>query len=68
MLDEFVGELRATEAQGAPEAMIAPFIRAASEGLSMPMTIMWALEVLHGDEEWTHCQELVVHVRSPLPF
>jgi splicing suppressor protein 51 len=42
------------------------WIRAASDGLSMPMTILWGLENLNTDDEWTRKHTLVVHVRVNL--
>ena len=49
--------------QRIPESVLVPWMRAASDGLSMPMTILWALEKLHGaDESWTRKGVLTVHV------
>ncbi|KAG6852908.1 hypothetical protein C0991_008251 [Blastosporella zonata] len=39
-----------------------PFVRAASVGLSMPMTILWALEHLNTDDAWTRKDTLTIHV------
>jgi len=36
--------------------------RAATEGLSMPMTILWALENLKADDSWTKKEVLNIHV------
>ncbi|KAG6906835.1 hypothetical protein DXG01_011768 [Tephrocybe rancida] len=45
-----------------PDEAASPFVRAASVGLSMPMTILWALEHLNTDNEWTRKETLVIHV------
>lgn len=64
----FAKELGMSEAT---ERSVGVWVRAASEGLSVPMTIMWGLELLHqGDESWTRKKELEIHVRmltSPQP-
>ncbi|THU87999.1 hypothetical protein K435DRAFT_803848 [Dendrothele bispora CBS 962.96] len=40
-----------------------PSLRAASKGLSMPMTILYALQNLNGeDESWTKKDTIVVHI------
>ena len=39
--------------------------RAATEGLAMPMTILWALENLNADDSWTKKETLNIHVRLP---
>jgi len=39
--------------------------RAATEGLAMPMTILWALENLNSDDSWTKKETLNIHVRFP---
>ncbi|KAF8884510.1 hypothetical protein BD779DRAFT_778712 [Infundibulicybe gibba] len=40
-----------------------PWIRGASVALSMPMSILWALEILNGaDEGWTRKSSLTIHV------
>ncbi|KAH9476758.1 hypothetical protein JR316_0010673 [Psilocybe cubensis] len=36
--------------------------RAATDGLSMPMTILWALENLNNDDSWTKKDTLNIHV------
>lgn len=41
---------------------VGPYIRAVSNALSMPMTILWALENLHSDDTWTHKKKLTIHV------
>lgn len=47
-----------------PNTSIAPFLRAASDSLSMPMTILCSLELLNGDDRsWTEKESLVIHVR-----
>ncbi|KAJ2927006.1 hypothetical protein H1R20_g10098, partial [Candolleomyces eurysporus] len=40
-----------------------PFLRSASDGLALPMTILYALEVLNG--EWKPKDTLVIHVLGP---
>ncbi|KAK7455903.1 hypothetical protein VKT23_010942 [Stygiomarasmius scandens] len=43
--------------------VIIPFLRAASIGLSMPMTILYALQKLNGeDESWTKKDTLIIHI------
>lgn len=42
---------------------LGPFIRAASDGLSMPMTILHALESLQKSDQWTRQGTLNIHVR-----
>ena len=46
-----------------PVASVGPWIRSASDALSLPMTILWALENLKEDDAWTRKETLVVHVR-----
>ncbi|KAG6897625.1 hypothetical protein C0992_012854 [Termitomyces sp. T32_za158] len=41
------------EAFGLPVAVVGPFVRGASIALSMPMTILHALEHLNCDDQWT---------------
>ncbi|THV02686.1 hypothetical protein K435DRAFT_716600 [Dendrothele bispora CBS 962.96] len=49
--------------QGARIPVVMPFLRAASKGLSMPMTILYALQNLNGsDESWTKKDTLVIHI------
>ena len=45
------------------DANVGPYVRAASDGLSMPMTILWALENLNEDQTWTQRKILNIHVR-----
>lgn len=45
-----------------PSNAVAPLVRAASEGLSMPMTILWALEHLNTDDSWTRKNTLIIHL------
>ncbi|KAG6826085.1 hypothetical protein H0H92_001167 [Tricholoma furcatifolium] len=47
---------------GIPAAAVTPFVRASSVGLSMPMTILWALEHLNQDDAWTRKKELSIHM------
>lgn len=46
-----------------PVTSVGPWIRGASEALSLPMTILWALENLNEGDAWTCQDTLVVHVR-----
>ncbi|KAJ7037209.1 hypothetical protein C8F04DRAFT_1232669 [Mycena alexandri] len=41
---------------------LAPWIRAASDDLTMPMTILYGLEKLNDDDGWTRKQTLAIHV------
>lgn len=50
-----------------PFRPITPWIRAASDALTMAMTILYGLEKLNGDDAWTRKHTLTVHV-SPLCF
>ncbi|KAG6884773.1 hypothetical protein C0993_008376 [Termitomyces sp. T159_Od127] len=50
------------EAFGLPAAMVGPFVRGASVALSMPMTIIYALERLNSDDQWTRKKTLNIHV------
>ncbi|KAG6918728.1 hypothetical protein DXG01_012213 [Tephrocybe rancida] len=47
---------------GIPAELADPFVRAASVGLSMPMTILWGLENLNTDDQWTRKETLTIHV------
>lgn len=46
-----------------PVASVGPWIRSASDALSLPMSILWALENLNEDDAWTRKETLVIHVR-----
>ena len=46
-----------------PVTSVGPWIRAASEALSLPMSILWALENLKDNDAWTRQDTLVIHVR-----
>ena len=59
--DEFTEDL-ATTAGVPPNVSLAPLIRAASETLSMPMTILWALQNLNKSDHWTRQDTLTIHV------
>ncbi|KAF5354505.1 hypothetical protein D9758_012406 [Tetrapyrgos nigripes] len=49
--------------QGARVPVVIPFLRAASRGLSMPLTILYALQKLHGEDQvWTSKDTLVIHI------
>ncbi|KAF8055228.1 hypothetical protein FPV67DRAFT_872407 [Lyophyllum atratum] len=41
---------------------VAPFLQAASDALSMPMTILNALEILNPDDAWTRKETLTIHI------
>ncbi|KAJ7880545.1 hypothetical protein B0H14DRAFT_3129318 [Mycena olivaceomarginata] len=45
-----------------PFRPIAPWIRAASDALTMAMTILYGLEKLNGDDAWTRKHTLTVHI------
>lgn len=45
------------------ENTVPPFVRGASGPLSIPLTILWALEKLVDGTAWTHSKDLTVHVR-----
>ena len=59
--EEFGQEL--AQSFSIPLASVGPWIRGASEALSLPMSILWALENLNEDDAWTRQDTLVVHVR-----
>lgn len=42
--------------------LMAPLLRGITEPLSMPMTILWALENLNSDTAWTKKETLNIHV------
>ena len=48
-----------------PDNLVEPFLRGATDGLSMPMTILWGLENLNVDDSWTKKETLNIHVRIP---
>ena len=47
---------------GLAEPFLELMMRGATEGLSMPMTILWALENLNSDDAWTRKHTLNIHV------
>ncbi|KAF8060173.1 hypothetical protein FPV67DRAFT_333871 [Lyophyllum atratum] len=47
---------------GISREAVGPFVRAASDGLSMPMTILHALETLNKDDAWTRKETLTIHL------
>ncbi|KAJ7443996.1 hypothetical protein FB451DRAFT_1568504 [Mycena latifolia] len=50
---------------GVPDSRpMAPWIRAASDNLTLPMTILYALERLKDDDAWTKKHTLAIHVSS----
>lgn len=62
--DSFMDEMKkAVSATGysPPDAIFKPMLRGATEGLSIPMTILWALELLHEDLDWTKKDTLNIH-------
>lgn len=62
--EEFGQEL--SETFSIPVTSLGPWIRGASEALSLPMSILWALENLNEDDAWTRQDTLVVHVRPDM--
>uniref|UniRef100_A0A8H7XLM9 Mitochondrial splicing suppressor 51-like C-terminal domain-containing protein n=1 Tax=Psilocybe cubensis TaxID=181762 RepID=A0A8H7XLM9_PSICU len=46
-------------------ALLPNLARAATDGLSMPMTILWALENLNNDDSWTKKDTLNIHILGP---
>ncbi|RDB18188.1 putative protein MSS51, mitochondrial [Hypsizygus marmoreus] len=44
------------------EAAVGPWMRAVSDSLSMPMTILWALENLNVGDSWTRRETLTLHI------
>lgn len=62
---EFAEHLRSSV--GIPANLpIAPWIRAASDNLTIPMTILYALEKLNDTDAWTKKPTLTIHVGSCL--
>ncbi|KAJ7101498.1 hypothetical protein B0H15DRAFT_413126 [Mycena belliarum] len=59
--EEFSADLRSSVPVPAERPM-APWIRAASDNLTMPMTILYALERLKDDDAWTRKHTLTVHI------
>lgn len=58
-------EVMKTEFPLPGQMSIAPFLRAASEGLTLPMTILHALDEIHQDDlAFTHKEVLVIHVSA----
>ncbi|KAJ7667263.1 hypothetical protein B0H17DRAFT_1088895 [Mycena rosella] len=55
--DEMRSAIRVPE-----ERSMAPWIRAASDNLTMPMTILYALEQLKEDDAWTRKHTLTIHI------
>lgn len=63
--DSFIHDLKTMVAgYGAPDSVLKPMLRGATEGLSMPMTILWALELLHTNLDWTKKDTLNIHVSA----
>ena len=46
----------------APPQVVGPLLRNATDGLTFPQTILWALEKLNSDDAWTKKDTLTVHV------
>jgi splicing suppressor protein 51 len=59
----FAAEGRAYSGAQPPPEGRKSVVRAASQGLCMPLTILWAIETLYADDAWTRRDELVIHVR-----
>ncbi|KAJ7652662.1 hypothetical protein DFH06DRAFT_994915 [Mycena polygramma] len=61
---QFGDELRSLPMfMGLPASFpLAPMIRVASDELTMPMTILYALEKLNDDDRWTRSPTLTVHI------
>ncbi|KAG6816172.1 hypothetical protein H0H87_008096 [Tephrocybe sp. NHM501043] len=57
---EYAGEIK--ESFGVTDDVTSPFVRGASVGLSMPMSILWALEHTNTDDRWTRKETLIIHV------
>ncbi|KAJ7888428.1 hypothetical protein B0H14DRAFT_2337301 [Mycena olivaceomarginata] len=47
-----------------PSHPITPWVRSASDSLSRAMTILYALEKLNDDDEWTRMHTLTIHVTN----
>jgi splicing suppressor protein 51 len=63
---EFSDEIR--KSFGVPASRpVAPWIRAASDCLTMAMTVLYGLEKLSDDDSWARKHMLTVHV-SPISF
>ena len=58
--NDFLDEMKT--ALPMPEPGIVQLLRAASDGLSLPMTILWGLENLNSDDAWTKKNTLNIHV------
>lgn len=57
------------EANGVmPMTMLAPYVRAISDNLSFPMTILRGLDVLYDDDAWSRKDTLTIHVVFPFYF
>ncbi|KAF9259006.1 hypothetical protein L218DRAFT_963991 [Marasmius fiardii PR-910] len=46
-------------------ASLLPFLRAASEGLAMPMTVLYGLQKLKSSDDWTRKKTLTIHILGP---
>jgi len=68
--NDFLDEMKT--ALPMPEPGIVQLLRAASDALSLPMTILWGLENLNSDDTWTKKDTLNIHVslleRTYLPI
>lgn len=47
---------------------LSAWIRAASDALSMPMTIIYALQHLNNSDDWTRRDTLTIHVRAYIEY
>lgn len=57
---EYGDELRSMAGGGGPP--LGPFLRGSSEGLSFPLTILYALQNLNNGDVWTQRKSLTIHV------
>ncbi|KAJ3874218.1 hypothetical protein F5051DRAFT_417392 [Lentinula edodes] len=57
---EYGDELRSMAGGGGPP--LGPFLRGSSEGLSFPLTILYALQNLNNDDVWTQRKSLTIHI------
>lgn len=65
-MKEFGGYVANEKGRG--EGVVEPFVKMASEALSMPMTILWGLQTLYDDDAWTKKDTLEIHVSSLITF
>ncbi|KIM42026.1 hypothetical protein M413DRAFT_445209 [Hebeloma cylindrosporum] len=58
--NDFMGDMKRELPM--PDPAIVQLLRAGSDALSMPMTILWGLENLNSDDGWTRKDTLNIHV------